>query len=384
MRVGTSAVGLAGTPFGPGPLLAAPGLCRANDIRKVIDYGSRVKRGDPLAEIDKSLYQAQVDQAKANLQLADANLLQMQAKLDQAQRDWVRAQQLGRKVGVISDLDYDTIQATYLTCKSSLGVGVAQIAQAKAALDQAEINLRYCTIRSPVDGVIVDRRVNIGQTVVSSLTAPSLFLIAKDLKRMQLWASVNEADIGQIRRGQVTRFTVDAHPDEKFIGTVAQIRYNATMTQNVVTYTVVVDTDNSNEKLLPYLTANLEFEVNERENALLVPNSALRWRPHLNQVAPDVRNDVAKLFQKPEPGKTEGKPSPESEHPNRGILWKADGEFVRPVKVRVGLNDGVVTEITGGELTEGDGVVIGLEQKHSGGDSTSNPFQPQMFGGKKQ
>ena len=159
---------------------------------------------------------------------------------------------------MISDADYDIALADYDTARSALAVGEASVVQAEAALRQAEINLGYTTIRSPVKGVIVDRRVNIGQTVVASLNAPSLFLIAKDLTRMQVWASVNEADIGRIRAGQTVRFTVDAFPGETFVGEVAQVRLNATMTQNVVTYTVVVTADNPEGRLLPYLTANLQ------------------------------------------------------------------------------------------------------------------------------
>src|SRR5262249_36192660 len=149
---------------------------------------------------------------RANVQRSEADLLQMQAKLHQAERDWDRARKLSMTKGIISAVDYDTAQAAYETAKSSLEVGKTSILQAKALLKLAEINLGYCTIRSPVKGVIVDRRVNVGQTVVASLNAPSLFLIAKDLKRMQIWASVNEADIGQIRKGQAVRFTVDAYP----------------------------------------------------------------------------------------------------------------------------------------------------------------------------
>src|SRR5206468_12680769 len=184
--------------------------------KKVIDYGTPVAPNTILAEIDKSVYQSQVDQSKANLERAEADLLQMQAKLTQADRDWERAQALGKTKGTISDADYDTAQANYLTAKANVEVGRAAIGQAKANLKQAEINLGYCTIKSPVKGVIVDRRVNVGQTVVSSLNAPSLFLIAKDLKRLQVWASVNEADIGNVFSGQAVTFTVDAFPDRVF------------------------------------------------------------------------------------------------------------------------------------------------------------------------
>src|SRR5262249_12654673 len=153
------------------------------------------------------------------------------------------------------------------------------LSRSEAMLREAQVNLGYTQIRSPVDGVIVDRRVNVGQTVVAGLNAPSLFLIAKDLTKLQVWASVNEADIGNIHAGQSVRFTVDAYPKETFVGQVAQIRLNASMTQNVVTYTVVISTDNSQGKLLPYMTANLQFEVDRRHDVLLVPNAALRWKP---------------------------------------------------------------------------------------------------------
>src|SRR5262249_42173603 len=235
-------------------------------------------------------------------------------------------------------------------------------------------------IKSPVDGVIVDRRVNVGQTVVSSLNAPSLFLIAKDLRRMQVWASVNEADIGQIQKGQQVRFTVDAYPNEVFKGEVAQVRLNASMTQNVVTYTVVVNTDNTSGKLLPYLTANLQFIVSEKSSTLLVPKAALRWRPQANQVHPDIRDKFVKSLRQK---KAEGKPAAEKDRVERGTVWVVDEGFVRPVRVRIGLGDGAMTEILGNDLREGVELVVGEARQENGGETT-NPFTPQMFGGKKQ
>jgi HlyD family secretion protein len=356
--------------FGPDP----------RDSTRTIDYGSPVEQGTVLAQIDDSLYQAQVDQAKASLKKAEGDLIQMQAKLRQSDRDWNRAQTLGRTDGVISGLDYDTTRATYDTARSAVTVGQAVIDQARAALQQAEINLGYCTIRSPVKGVIIDRRVNVGQTVVSSLNAPSLFLIAKDLKRLQIWASVNEADIGQIHEGQPVAFTVDAYPDQVFHGAVTQIRLNATMTQNVVTYTVVVTTDNSDGKLLPYLTANLAFQVSEHRNVLRVPNAALRWRPQPEQVVPEARAAFTRSLQRTE--KSAGDQAAVPTHHNRGVVWVEDHGFVRPVKVQTGLSDGVVTEIVGGELKDSDAVVVGAAASSDAGDSTS-PFTPQLFGGKK-
>ena len=218
----------------------------------------------------------------------------MKAKLLQAQQDWDRAQKLGPSEALAQSA-YDQYQANYEVAKANLAAAEAAVeqtkaavAQAKASLNTAQINLGYCTIKSPVKGVIIDRRVNIGQTVVSSLSAPSLFLIAKDLKRIQVWVSVNEADIGSISPGQPVTFTVDAYPDQVFQGQVGKIRLNATMTQNVVTYTVEVDTNNDDGKLLPYLTANAQFKIGRRQGVLLVPNAALRWSPQSEQIAPDL------------------------------------------------------------------------------------------------
>src|SRR5262245_1701712 len=241
---------------------------------KTIDYGSKVTSGMVLANIDDSLYkadvasaEAQLAQAKAGVVRAEADLVQLKAKFVQAERDWERAQKLGPSEA-LAEVTYDSYKATYDAAKANVSVGDAAIVQAKAVVNQAEAslarskrNLGYTTISSPVDGVIIDRRVNIGQTVVSSLNAQSLFLLAKDLRRMQVWIAVNEADIGQVHAGQRVTFTVDAFPGEKFTGEVGKVRLNAAMTQNVVNYTVEVLTDNSSSRLLPYLTANAQFEV---------------------------------------------------------------------------------------------------------------------------
>jgi HlyD family secretion protein len=362
------------------------------DPKKLIDFGSPVEQGTILAKIDDSFYASQVEQAKANLQLAKANMLQYQAKLVQAERDWQRAERLGPSKA-IAEVDYDTSQATYESAKSALAVGEAQIAQAQAALKQAEINLSYCTIRAPVPGVIVDRRVNIGQTVVSSLNAPSLFLLAKDLKRLQIWSSVNEADIGNVFPGQKVTFTVDAFPNQKFSGVVApdQPRLNATMTQNVVTYTVVVNTDNSDFRLKPYMTANVEFEVSKHDNALLVANSALRWQPRREQVAPDIRDDYVRSLSRKSGsagsatsnGASTDKTLSTADRQEQARLWVEDNGFVRPIKVKLGLTDGVNTEVFGDDLKEGFGIVVG-EQRSPGSEAGSNPFAPQMFGGGKK
>ena len=179
----------------------------------------------------------------------------------------------------------------------------------------------------------MDRRVNIGQTVVSSLNAPSLFLLAKDLNRLQVWVSVNEADIGRIKPGQPVTFTVDAQPGDVFPGQVGKIRLNATMTQNVVTYTVEVDTDNSGGKLFPYLTANVTFIVGERKNVLLVPNAALRWTPKLSQVVAEFRGSPKKAPGPEAPPQVKPATKAGKEEKTRGLVWVPEGALVRPVQV---------------------------------------------------
>ncbi len=360
---------------------------------KPIDYLSVVNEGTVLARIDDAVYRAradragaavlqaraQVEQAAANVRRAEADVLQMRARAIQADRDLTRGRKLIR-TRTISELEFDALQAAGETSLANLRVAEAALDQARAARvsaeravavaeaehREAEQNLRYCTIRSPVRGVIIDRRVNVGQTVVSSLSAPSLFLIARDLQRLQVWASVNEADVGRAHPGQPVRFSVDAYPDEVFEGRVSQVRLNATMTQNVVTYTVVVDTGNPGGKLLPYLTASLQFEVGRRQGVLLVPNAALRWQPRPEQVAPGVATVPARANRKAR---------------DRGVVWVPEGAFARPVEVHIGLSDGLRTEVVQGDLREGQDVVIG-EALPAESNSGASPFAPRFFGGK--
>jgi len=359
-----------------------------------IDYGSVVEAGMVLARIDDALYAADVGAAKAQLAQnkagvvnAEANLLQLKAKLFQAQRDWARAQKLGPS-DALSQADYDAAQSAHEVAKANVEVGKAAIAQAKSAVAQAQAqlqrasqNLNYCTIKSPVKGVIIDRRVNIGQTVVSSLNAPSLFLIAKDLNRLQVWVSVNEADIGRIQPGQPVNFTVDAQPGNVFPGKVGKIRLNATMTQNVVTYTVEVDTDNSGGKLFPYLTANVTFIVGERKNVLMVPNAALRWSPQPDQVVAEFRGKTKRA----QGGEvtSQGKPVSKAGKAEkaRSLVWVPQGTLVRPVQVTLGLSDGSLTEVESAELKEGTSLVVGeMEGQQAGKPAPgASPFTPQLM-----
>lgn len=356
-----------------------------------VDYGSAVEEGTILVQIDDTVYKANVamahaqwENARAGVQRAEADLQQMKAKLEQAKRDWDRAQKIGPSEA-LAETSYYAYKAAFETAQANVAVDEAVITQAKASVDQAkaslesaERNFSYCTIKSPVKGVIIDRRVNIGQTVVASLNAPSLFLIAKDLKRMQVWVAVNEADIGNIYPGQPVTFTVDAYPGKVFKGKVGKIRLNATMTQNVVTYTVEVITDNSSGRLLPYLTANLQFELSRRENVPVVSNSALRWSPRPEQVAEKFRSSLDSLT---EGGSSVG--SNKSNDPNLqagvkyGVVWVKDNGFVKPIKVSIGMTDGTMTEVLGDDVKEGLEVITG-EQQAAANQDTTNPFTPKL------
>jgi len=341
-----------------GPDLDHPG--------KTVDFNTIVRKGQVLAVIDPTTYQAQVERAEAELESAEASLQQMIAKCEQAKLEWQRAERL-KPTKAIADTDYDTALANYKIAEANVAAARAAVRQAKAALEVAKTNLGYTVIKSPVDGAVIARRVNIGQTVVASLNAPSIFLIAKDLRRMQVWASVNEADIGRIRLGMPVHFTVDAFPEETFHGTVTQIRMNAQMTQNVVTYTVIVTTENPKLRLLPYLTANVLFEVERKENVLLVPNAALRWKPVKNMTSDTIAEEAEKRTSSDERKET-------------SRLWVLEGDVVRPIVVETGLSDGLVTEVSGAEVKEGLEVIVGVDTNNvnKSAQGTTNPFLPKM------
>ena len=341
---------------------------------KTVDYGSVIEEGALLAKIDESVYAADLSVAKARELSAVANLEQMNAKLDQAAAEWKRAQELFANK-LISQVAYDTGKANYEVAKANVSVANSGIAQARADLDKAQRNLDFCTINSPVSGVIIDRRVNIGQTVVASLNAPSLFLIARDLTKMQIWVAVNEADVGRIKPGTPVTFTVDAFPGHEFQGVVGKVRLNATMTQNVVLYTVEINIDNPDKLLLPYLTANVRFVLSQETNALLVPNAALRWTPSsLAQIAPDARpgNPNDPPASDPPSKKERGQKS------SHRILWLKDGAFVRPVEVTAGTSDGANTAVAAEGLHEGQEVVTG-ETAAPARTDVKNPFLPKVI-----
>lgn len=348
---------------------------------KPIDYGSIVEKDMVLAFIDDTLYAAQINETKAlvkankaALQRGQATLQRAEAELVRARLNWIRAKKLGPNEALAGSKydkfksEYEIAVADITVCNAEIEQAKATLAQSEAALSRAQINYDYCTIKSPVRGVIIDRRVDIGQTVVASLNTPSLFLLAKDLKQMEIWVAMNEADIAKIKPGGPASFTVTAFPGKKFMGQVENIRLNASMTQNVVSYIVVVKIDNQKGHLLPYLTANVTFELERRESVLTVPNSALSWEPTPEQVAPEFR-------------------VPRTESASDALLWTPCGPFVCPAQVQRGVTDGIKTEVEGVAIYDKLEVVTGVRlnrpprgkgMDHNNRDDTRNPFATKM------
>jgi len=331
---------------------------------KQIDFNSVVEKDMVLATIDPVPYQAAVAQAEAVLENSQANLLQFEAKVEQTEHDLKRATSL-REKHAIAESDYDAAVMNCKTAVANVAVGKATIKANKAALDVAKTNLGYTVIRSPVRGTIIDRRVNIGQTVVAALSAPSICLIAKDLRRMQVWALVNEANIGRIYPNMPVRFTVDAHPKDTFDGKVIQIRMNAQMTSNVVNYMVIIETDNPAGKLFPYMTASVSFEEPKRANVLVVPNEALRWKPKSASAAQTIDGHAGEQH----------------------CLWVVGNDGApEPLDVEVGPTDGTVSEVYGERVQEGMKAIVGIQsgenamdEEDAGGEGKSNmPFLPKF------
>src|SRR5713226_5172252 len=243
-----------------------------------VDFNSPVKKGDLIAKIDPQMFEASVEQARANYLEAKGNLAKSRAQALDTQRQLTRAKVLLKKE-LISQADHDTTETAKLAADAQVEVSLGAVEQARAALHLAEINLAYTSIISPIDGVVVSRNVDVGQTVAASLAAPTLFTIANDLTKMQVLASIDEADVGQIRQGIMAKLSVDAYPGETFSGEISQLRLNAQTLQNVVTYSAVIDVSNADLKLRPGMTANITVPVARRDNVMTVPNAALRFKP---------------------------------------------------------------------------------------------------------
>ena len=311
----------------------------------LVDFNDQVQKGQVVARIDPTLLESAVRDAQANLA---RNLAQFQ----QLQSEYNRIEKLSRE-GLVSQTEYDT-------AKYSLEVGRETVSSSEIALARAKQNLSYATIYAPISGTVIERNVDVGQTVAASFSAPQLFLIANDLRRMQILATVDESDIGRIREGQSVRFRVQAYPDRTFEGTVRQVRLQSTLVENVVNYTVVVDVENKDRLLLPGMTATVDFSVEMATDVLKIQNSSLRFRPTAEMLA-TLRESGGRR-----PGS--------SEAGVRGArLWilGADGKL-SVIPIETGLTDGQWTEISGEGIEEGKEAIAGVISEET--PATSNPF----------
>lgn len=318
-----------------------------------VDYNSEVRKGQVIAELDKTNLLSELASAKS--QLANA-----QSELDYQKSNFERYATLFEK-GLVSVNDYETARLSYEQARQQIVIQQQNVAK-------AQTNLGYATITSPIDGVVLSREVEEGQTVASAMTTPTLFNIAQDLTDMRVIADVDEADIGGVKEGQRVTFTVDAFPDDTFSGEVTQVRKEATTESNVVTYEVVISAPNKDQKLLPGLTANVTVFTAERKDVLKLPSKALRFTPNQALLKPDQRVEDA---------------------PAKEKVWTFDGRTFRAVAIETGLNGGAEVEVTRG-VKEGDEVVISFElggpdkMSEAEGEAKSNPFMPGPPGQKKR
>jgi HlyD family secretion protein len=362
------------------------------------DFNSPVKKGQLIAKIDPSLFAAAVVQAEANVTAARANVTRLTVTAEDAERQAKRASEVYEQ-RLISETERDNAVATARAARASVDQGVGQLAQARASLEQARTNLRYTDILSPTDGVVISRAVNVGQTVAASLSAPIIFTIAQDLRKMEVHTNVAESDIGRLKPGMRVSFTVDAYPGEPFRGSIRDIRNAAQVVQNVVTYDAVIDVANPDLKLKPGMTATVSIVTDRRRDVLTVPNTALRFRPESagNAGPPSAE---AGAGQRRERGQGPGQGQPQGQRPGEGRRSRnddGDDEAAAPLVVKrpiyvlvdgsavarevtTGLSDGRVTEITGGDLKEGDAVIVGVAgQNNQGQRGGQQPRGPRIL-----
>ena len=307
-----------------------------------VDFNSPVRKGQLIARIDPSLFDAQVNQARANLEKAEATLVDAKRTMD-------RNKELFSK-NLVARSDLDTAETNYETARASVSAAKAQITQTEAALRVAETNLHYTKIVSPVDGIVVSRNVDVGQTVAASFQTPTLFSIAQDLTKMQIDANVDESDIGNITVGQDVEFIVDAYPDMTFKGRVWQVRNAPITVQNVVTYDVVIQVDNPELKLKPGMTANVSIIVSVKKDVLKIPNAALRFKPS---------EKGAQTAEKKGPG-----------------VWMSEKGQLRRISISTGISDGSYTEVVSGDLRDGQEIIVESLAKTN---ATTPSGPPRMF-----
>ncbi|GIK24968.1 MAG: RND transporter [Betaproteobacteria bacterium] len=350
--------------------LVSVGTQVSGTVKKLhVDFNDQVKAGQVLAELDDAIYSAQVRQS-------DASMASAQAALQLARANEARMKSLFRDEYVSRQELDQAVQARE--------AAEAQARLARAQNDRDRANLGYSVIRSPVSGVVVDRQIDVGQTVAASFQTPTLFKIAQDLTQMQIYTTFAEADIGAIRVDQPVRFNVDAFPNRSFRGKVKQIRLNPTTQQNVVTYNVVVAVENPEQILLPGMTAYVSIVVAQKKGVLLVPNTALRFKP-----AEADKADKAAEKPNGEPAKsangsrTGGQPGAGGERRRRdagsGTVHVLEDGQLKPIKISIGITDSRFTEVAGGELKEGDKVIVGESLPNAAPAASSSTFRMRLF-----
>lgn len=315
-----------------------------------VDYNSQVKKGQLLAQIDPRNFQASVEQNTAQVQNAEANMAKIQAVTEMSRKTYVRYKNLYKK-NFIAKSELDQAESDYLSNKAQIASAAAQISQARANLATAKTNLGYTKIIAPVDGTIIARKIDIGQSVAASFQAPELFTIAQDLTKMQIEVSVSEADIGKVAVGQEVTYTLDGYQDSIFKGKVTQVRISPTTVSNVVTYTVIVEVDNEDLKLIPGMTANVSIITHKSENVLCAPSIALKYNPN-----------------------TDG-----TRYKNQGI-WILSDKKQKRVNIETGASDDTNIEIKSKELHEGDKIITGASNvKKNDKKSDRRGRPPGMF-----
>jgi len=323
------------------------------------DFNSVVKAGDIVALIDPEPFRARRDQAASNLEMSKANVARAKTDLAQRKRELDRVKSLVAQQ-FVSENDVDVAATNFQGAEAQVNVAGAQVKQAEAALNSAELELKYTVIRSPVNGIVVARNVEVGQTIAASFATPNLFLIALDLTKMQVDTNVSESDIGGIAEGKEATFTVDAYPGYQFSGTIRQVRLAPINVQNVVTYNVVVAVDNQDLRLKPGMTANVSIVVAQRDSVLKVPNAALRFTP------PTV-GQADRPGQGGKPAKAKGTESSGGAGsggmpPTRKVWKQGPAGELEPIVVQTGISDGVATEILSEALAESTQVIVGIER----------------------
>jgi len=336
-----------------------------------VDFNSPVKKDQVMAEIDPRLFAAALERAVAGLAAAEADVVKAQAALADAQRTERRSLELMKK-SLIAQADVDAAVAAREGAAAALEGAKARVLQARADRDTAATNVALCKIRSPIDGIVISRSIDVGQTVAASLQAPTLFLIANDLTRMQILANVDEADVGKVKDGLTARFTVDAFPGELFQGHIREVRQAPNTIQNVVTYAAVIDAPNPERKLRQGMTASVTIVTNQRAEALRVSNAALRYRPAGDEAGPrgpggggnaPQRGGGAPGVARADTGERSGPPAPGAEGgvrrgARRGRVYEVVDGRPSPVEIQIGISDGRQTEVLSG-LGEGDQVIVG-------------------------